>query len=255
MRKKLLIGIGICVVISLIIVGTRTAPLSLFFQGLVQNLYQAPKTALYNFSVSAESGSELEHLKQENATLRARFVEIDHLKKDNAALKSQFEEEKIKSNTLIPASIVGFHGPVNNPQVIVINRGAQDNLKIGQAVIVGNSLVGIIDTISDQYSSVTVVTNSTFSTVAKTNENGALGVIKGSDDFILFDRVAITEKLEKGNTVLTRGSLSNQKGGIPPDLIVGKVAAVRKIESEPFQSAQIESLIDIGRLTRVFVLL
>ncbi len=255
MRKKLLIGIAICVVVSLILVVSRNTALSLFFQGITQKVYLAPKAALYNFTVSAHSKNELDLLRQENAHLHAQLVEIDHLRKDNEALKSQFEEGHIDSDTLLPALIVGYQGSIANPQVLVIDRGAQDDIQEGQAVIVGKNLIGIIGHVSERYSSVTVITNQSFSTVAKTSRQDTLGVIQGEGDFLLFDRVAITQELEKGDTVLTRGSVSEQAVGIPPDLIVGKVESVRKVDSEPFQSAQVKSLVDIGKLTQVFIIL
>lgn len=255
MRKKLLIGIALCVVLSLIIVITSESSPSRFIQGKIQSVYMGPKAALYEFSVSAEQKSELDQLKIENAQLREKLVEMDHLKKDNEALRSQFDSEEIAPDRLVPASIVGFHGSIQNPQVIIINRGSQDSIQKGQAVVSNNNLIGVVDATTARYSSVLVVTNPSFSTVAKTGEEGALGVVQGAEDFMLFDRVAITSELQEGSTVVTRGSVTDQAVGIPPDLLLGKIETVRKVESEPFQSAQIKSLVNIGSLTRVFIII
>lgn len=254
MRKKLLIGIALCVVLSLIIVVTSESSPSRFIQSKIQSVYMSPKATLYEFAASIEEQNELDKLRLENAQLREKLVEIDHLKKDNEALRSQFESEQIEKEKLVPASVVGFHGSVHNPQIIIINRGSEDSIQKGQAVITENNLIGVIDTTTARYSSVIVVTNPSFSTVAKTGED-ALGVVQGAEDFMLFDRVAITSELEEGSTVVTRGNVNDQAVGVPPNLILGKIENVRKVESEPFQSAQIKSLVNIGSITRVFVII
>ncbi len=253
MRKKLLIGLAISVLISLILVVTRNTSASLYFQGIVQQLFHSPKASLYHFSVSSDPEKESDRLREENAQLRAKLSEMQNLKRDNDALRSQFEGESVELNSLLPAQVLGFQGSITNPEALIIDRGANDNVRKGQAVVIGKNIVGIIDTVSERYSSIVVVTSASFSTVAKTSENSVLGVIRGAGDFLLFNQVAITDTLEEGDTVLTRGTISTSGTGVPPDLIIGKVETVRKVESEPFQSAKVESLLDISRLTRVFV--
>ncbi|HRN96074.1 MAG TPA: rod shape-determining protein MreC [Candidatus Levybacteria bacterium] len=253
MRKKLLIALAVFFLLSVGILLTKDSSPSLFIQGLAQSVYKNPKAALYSFSATANNTNQAEQLRQENIKLREKLVEFEHLQKDNDALKSQFEEEAIPSDELLPAQIIGFQGGIARPDVLIIDKGNRDDISKGQAVVVGKNLVGVIHAVGDRYSSVLLTTNPLFSTVAKVSSGDALGVIQGAGNFLLFDRVAITDELQKGDTVVTRGTVDAQTGGIPPDLVLGVIESVRKVESEPFQGAQVKSLVDSARLTRVFI--
>lgn len=254
MRKKLLIALALFLSISVLVLLTKDSSPSLFIQGLAQSVYRAPKAALYSLSAAANPESELERLRTENIALREQLVTFEHLKKDNEALKSQFEEEAIESSTLLPAEIVGFQGGIANPDILIIDKGQRDGIVNGQAVVIGKNLVGVIQTAGDTYSSVLLVTNPSFSTVAKTSTQGALGIVQGTGDALLFDRVEITDEINKGDILVTRGTMEGDGNGIPPDLVLGVIDSIRKVDSEPFQGAQVKSLIDSDSLTRVFIL-
>lgn len=253
MRKKLLIALALFFGLSLVLFLTRKSPIPQFFQGIIQSVYHTPKSALYDFANIESTDDEVSRLREENRKLLAQMSDYTELKKDNEALKSQFEEQSSASSTLLPARIVGFQGSLSMPEVIVIDEGVQGGVHAGMAIVVGKNLVGVVEQVSQKYSSVRLVNNPTFSLVAKTEKTDALGVAKGSGNLIVFDRVAITDTLAKDDILLTRGSVDTQKGGIDPGLIIGKIVSVRKVESEPFQSAQVKSLVDIAHLTRVFV--
>jgi len=253
MRKKLLFALGFFFLLSIILLLTRNSRPSLFFQGISQLLYTSPKSKLYSLSVSTDSGDEISKLREQNAKLREELVELEHLRKDNIALKSQFEEETLEPSQLLPANIIGFQGGITRPDVIILDKGKRDNVVAGQAVIVGKNLIGVIQSVSDQYSSVLLITNSSFSTVAKVSGGSALGVVNGAGEFLLFNQIAITDQINDGATVITRGEADVNGRKIPADLVIGVVESVRKVESEPFQSARIKSLVQIGYITRVFI--
>lgn len=253
MRKKLLIGLAICAVISLLLIVTRNSTISLYLQGVAQQTFHAPKSVLYDFTVSTGSENELGKLKKENIALKEKLVELENLKRDNVALRSQFEEGITEAHNLLPAKVVGFQGSITNPNKIIIDKGLRDNLRVGQSIVHGSNLIGTIGEVSDRYSSVILVTNESFSSVAKSSQDSALGVIKGEGDFLLLDQVEITDSISEDDMILTRGNVEESGLGIPPDLILGKVVSIRKVDSEPFQSAQVRSLVETSKLTTVFV--
>jgi cell shape-determining protein MreC len=255
MRKRLLIALASCLVFSVTIFLTRNSSPSLFIQGIFQSLYEAPKAILYEIAVKTNENSEVEHLRKENRLLRDRIADVSRLQADNVALKSQFENEKISSDSLLPAEVIGFQGGITNPDVLIINKGLDHGVSSGQAIIIDNNLIGITDTVGEKYSSILVVTNPRFKTVGKTDPDTILGVIQGTGDTILFDKISINDKLQIGQTILTRGTANQNGQGIPPNLVVGVVESVRRVESEPFQSAQVKILVDIAQLTRVFVMI
>ena len=69
-----------------------------------------------------------------------------------------------------------------------------------------------------------------------------------------FQNFVLSDKFEKGDVVVTKGNIDEQGNGIPPDLIVGKIISVHKNPSALFQTAEIESLVNVSRLDTVFIL-
>jgi rod shape-determining protein MreC len=253
MRKRLLIALAGCFFLSILIFFTRNSRPSLFIQGIFQSIYEAPKSLLYELAVKTNEKSEIVLLRKENSHLRSKLAVVQQMQKDNVALRSQFEEGIVDSNSLLLSDVIGFQGGVLNPEMLIVNKGIRDQVQKGQPVIIENNIIGVVHSAGEKYSSITLVTNSQFTTVAKTEPNDVLGVVQGTKDALIMDRVAITDTLEKGSTVLTRGSIDKDGRGVPPNLIIGVIESVRRVESEPFQSAQIKSLVDIPHLTKVFI--
>ena len=215
-------------------------------QSLSYNLFQK----LPFISESAR----MKKLEDENLKLLSRVATFEKLKRENAALSDQFQTAYPRSLQLLPARIIGtpsFIPGVSNPNVFILNKGAKDNIKKGFAVVIKDNLVGVISQVSENLSKVDAVNNSSFSFTAKT-QNGAVGIVKGGGSLTI-NNVLLSENIKEEELVLTRGDISQNEIGIPPDLVVGKIKSVEKNPSDLFQKAEIESLINFVNLSTVFV--
>jgi cell shape-determining protein MreC len=82
----------------------------------------------------------------------------------------------------------------------------------------------------------------------------ALGVAKGQGGGgIILDDVVLSDTLQKGDLVLTKGDIDSHGIGIPPDLIVGEITSVSKFPSDLFQKASLKSKIDSSKLNKAFI--
>lgn len=226
-------------------------PTSFSFVGQVISPLRA---SLYGVSHAQERGSsEMDKLRAENTKLLSKMVDYNNLKKDNEALRSQFQSTAISSQKLLPAHIVGFKGSLTSPDVFILSVGTRSNIKKGMAVVSGNNLVGEIKNVSPYFSEVILVQNSNFSTLGVTSENNSPGIVKGEEDFIIFDHVVITDTISKNETVTTKGEQNGSGVGIPAGLIIGKITDVNKSETQPFQSGIVKSLVNFQKLSTVFV--
>lgn len=201
--------------------------------------------------------SQTAQLKKENVKLANQLVEQQKLSDQNKALMDQFQVVNPKSLDLIPANVVGmpsFIPGVSSAENLILDKGKNEGVKIGDAVVLKDNLVGRIIETSSFFSKVDLLTNSSSSFTAKTQQK-ALGVVKGQGSGeVILDNVLLSENLKPGDLVLTNGD-ENVKGiGYPPDLIVGKIISVDKNPSALFQKADIKTLIDINRLSTVFIL-
>src|SRR5581483_4103851 len=195
--------------------------------------------------------SSLKNLKQENQRLSLKLLEMSKLQEENQALSDQFKTENSQNTNLLPAEIVGmprFVPGVTLPDQIVLGRGSGDSVKVGQAVIFKNIFLGKIVAVSKSRSLATLVSDKSSTFTASTLETSALGVVRGTGDGeMILDNVLLSDTLK------TKGDLDNFGIGIPPDLLVGKIVSIDKKASNLFQSAKIKSLLDITRLSTVFI--
>lgn len=200
--------------------------------------------------------SKIKKLKDENVGLLSKIVDLEKLKRENQALSDQFQTSFPSSYKLLKGDIIGAPGfvpGVSHPINFILNRGSKDGLRVGQAVIFKDNLVGTISKVSVNLSKVNLINNPFSSFTAKT-ENGAQGIVRGGGSLTL-DNVQLSENIKEGELVLTKGDINSNGIGIPADLIVGKITEIEKNPSDLFQKAKIESFVDFTKLSTVFIYL
>ena len=246
--------------IALYLLG-RTGSLSFLEKGLQP--IQKSTFAVFGFFGNLEQNEEIEKLKKENLELSKRLLDQKKLDADLMAFRDQFETETIRSSILIPAEILGIKGFIPNitpPEYYVLDKGKNDNVKEGDAVVFEDNFVGKIDRVSVFRSRVLLPTNSSFSFSAKVVGSlpagrQVLGVVKGQGGGeMILDNVLLSEKINTGDFVMTSPDADLDGRGIAGNLIVGKIVSIEK-GGELFQKARIKSLIDYSKVTRVFILI
>ncbi len=202
--------------------------------------------------------NDLQKLKQENQQLQAQLVHMQQLEQDNTALRDQFQTTTISSQSLLSAEVVGdsgFFPGVSNPESLVVNKGKSDGVVLGNAVIYKTNVLGVISAITDHFALVTLVSNKITSFTAKTSMTNAQGVVSGQGNGVMvLGNVVLSDTLKVGDMVLTSGSQDLSGKGFSPGLIVGKILSVHKTPSSLYQTASVESLLDVGKLTTVFIM-
>lgn len=196
----------------------------------------------------------IKKLEDKNLEFLSQVTAFEKLKKENQALSDQFQTAYPQALRLLKANIIGassFIPGISTPNTLIIDKGLQDNLKIGMAVVVKDNLVGVISQASANLSEVDLINNPSASFTAKT-QNGAVGIAKGGGGLTL-DNILLSENIKEGELVLTKGNINSNGVGIPPDLIVGKITSVEKKPSELFQKAEITSFVNFVKLSTVFV--
>ncbi|PIT89208.1 MAG: hypothetical protein COU27_01545 [Candidatus Levybacteria bacterium CG10_big_fil_rev_8_21_14_0_10_36_7] len=226
-----------------------------FIQKTINNVFYFPKSFLYEAKAGISSGSESEiaKLKNENKILLQKLNDYETLKQDNSALKSQFQVSSLDSQNLIPAKIVGFEGPFSKPYAFIIDKGTNDGIGKQMTVIFENNLVGVVSEVGGSFSKVTLPASNKFSAVVIDRETSANGIVYGKEDFIFLDNVAVTDTLKVGDIIVTKGEINSAGLGVKNDIVVGKITSINKSDSESFQSAKIESLLDFSKLSTVFL--
>lgn len=245
--KRLYVFAGLLTVSAIFIVLFRVGYLDLL-NGLVQSAMRPVQSPISQM-LAGEKNGEAARLREENSELRMKIIRMQILEQDNKALRDQFATEQPKSRNLLPASVISIPSVLPRTDTadhLIIDKGKGDNIQVNDPVIYKDSLVGFVGRISGNLSVVKLVNHSSTSFTARTLETKAEGIIKGSDEQkIIFDKVLLADNLKTGDTVV---------GEFPDVIIIGKIKDINKKASDLFQAAEIEQIIDVKSLTKVFIL-
>lgn len=228
---------------------------------MVSGFLEGPSNIVRSVSFTAYAvttgSSEIDRLRQQIASLQSQLIASKQQQKEINALRDQFATEKLEFSKLLPAKVVGmksFLPGYSLPEQFVIDKGASDGLAKGMTVVYENVLIGQISEVREHVSLVDLSFHKRFSVTAITSETQALGVVKGqgNGEFLL-DNVVLSDELKKNDIVLTKGSVDIDGVGVISDLQIGKIISIEKKPSSLFQTAKLSRLVDIPRLTTVFV--
>lgn len=237
--------------------------LILSFSGTLKifSFLEKPTSVMQSFSYNlfqklpfVSKDLKTKRLKEENLALLSRVADFEKLKKENSALSDQFQTSYPPNYKLLKADIIGapsFVPGISNPSVFILNKGARNNIKVGFAVVIKNNLVGVIAKTTQNLSQVNLINSFSESFTAKT-ENGAVGIVKGGEGLTI-NNILLSENIKEGEIVLTKGDMGMDGVGIIPDLVIGKITEIEKNPSDLFQKAKIESFVDFGSLSTVFI--
>lgn len=199
-----------------------------------------------------------EKLQTENLSLHQQLANVQQLEEDNKALRDQFETTSISSSSLLPARVIGdpqFFPGVSSPEILILDKGEKDGVRVGDTVVYKNNIVGTVSRTTDTASQITVVSNKATSITAQTSKTEAQGVLSGQGNGVMvLGSVVLSESLQKDDMVITSGSQDINKKGYPPGLIIGRIMSVNRDPSSLYQSASVKSLLQIEKLTTVFIL-
>lgn len=197
-------------------------------------------------------------LHAENETLRAQLIEYkkskaesERLREENTSLLNLLHYTS-STFTMIPSQIVGI-GTDNTIQSVVIDRGSNEHIKIGDPVIAEKGIIiGTIRKVYDHEAVVELITDNQSKIGARLlNKERSIGIAAGSHGLsVQIEMVPQNENLTTGDLVITSGI----EKSIPRGLIIGTITTIKKESSEPFQTARIALPIELNKLSWVAVL-
>lgn len=233
----------------------KTRGIEGFLQRISYSIGGNISTLFQNLPLISQN-QNIKKLQEENMLLASKIIDRQKLERENQALLDQFQTAKPKSYILLPAKVLGmlnFIPNISNPSSLILDKGEIDGVKVGDAVVFKNNLVGKVVQVTAYLSKVDVVNNSSSSFTART-EKGALGLIKGLGDLMILDNVLMSDAFSKDDIVMTMPNQNMDGAGVPSDLVVGKIISIDKNPSAVFQRAEVKSLLDFYSLSTVFII-
>ena len=202
----------------------------------------------FHFIFQARFASqEAKALKEQIAKLLSENAKIRKDLAESQALISQQESLPPQTYNLVVARPIGLG------RYLKIDKGSESGIKIGDAAVSNENLIGRIISVSERASNVALLADpdSKVAAFSQGLEGKAKGILIGEfGTDIILDKILHEEKINVDDLVYTEGT----EGNLPRGLILGKVTEVLDLENEVFKKAKVESIFDISYLDLVFVI-
>ncbi len=170
-------------------------------------------------------------LQRNQAVLETRLQRYEALEKENQRLSQLLSASKNTSDRMLLAEIIKF-GPEPFNHKIVINRGIEAGVYLGQPAIAPNGVLGQVSELGLHRSVVTLITDSSHGLAVQIQRNGLQTIIQGTgkSDQVRVPFLASKSDIRQGDLLVTSGI----GGRFPVGYKVAEVTDIVEDASEAF---------------------
>ena len=221
----------------------------------IQALVSAPFSASRNLSATLASRGRLleenQQLHQQELLQNSRLQRMAALEAENARLRALLDSTaKVDANFVIAEIVSVDMNPFRN--MIVINKGSQDDAFVGQPLIDANGVVGQITRDRVFSSEAMLVTDADHAVPIEIARNRLRSIAVGTGEL---DRLSLP--FLPNNADVRAGDLlisSGLGGTFPPGYPVGVVRKVNSVTGQPFLNIDAEPAAALNRIREVLLL-
>jgi rod shape-determining protein MreC len=202
------------------------------------------------------------------------YVALTGVRQENLELKKQLQALQISLNSLreeaesakrlrkllnftqtvefpmLPAQVVG-RDPSGWFKTLLIDKGEQDGIRAGMAVVNHEGVVGRVIAVSAHYAKVLLLIDINSAVDALIQETRYKGIVAGfSEKFCELKYLSPLQKVTCGEHVVTSGLNRFFPKGLP----LGRIIKVDSETSDMFQKILVEPAVDFSRLEEVLVI-
>lgn len=190
-------------------------------------------------------------LEQQNAQLEAQIIDLQSQLREADVLYALLDFARSRPENVYKAAAVIGRDPSPFLHYLIIDRGSDDGLRYGMPVVTSEGLVGRIAAVTSSASRVQLITDPSSIVNVRLKSGQSEVQLAGS---ITGD---LTLEIVPQDVILTPGDLvltSGIGGTYPADILIGQVLSARKIETDIFQTATVQSAVDFANLRAVLVI-
>lgn len=207
------------------------------------------KSAIYSYKNILD---ENEKLKKENMELKLIATINESIKEENSRLTKLLEmKETNKAVKNLKFARVIFRDANNINSKFYVDLGEKNGIEKNMIVIYNDFLVGRVSEVFENYSMVTMITDSK-ARISVKSSNNLLGIAEGSDSGnaeMYFQPSTFEENLEIDEEIITSGISDIY----PEGLRVGKIQEIDKSENNIFKSIKIKPEFESKDLKEVMI--
>ena len=198
---------------------------------------------------------ENERLEQENAQLRRRLEKLDALDRENRRLRSLLVLREQLGGEEISARVIAKEiSPLFHVVRVKLDRGQDDKVEPGMAVVTTEGLVGQISTAEGRYSNVMLTVDEGSAVDVVVGRTGSRGILRGTGERDNYKSriqyLSRGDEVREGDTVYTSGL--GQR--FPANVKVGKISKVERKDFGLYQLVEVTPAANFSRLDEVLIL-
>jgi rod shape-determining protein MreC len=195
-----------------------------------------------------QRNSELEN---QVSNLQTQVIQLEQQLREADVLYALLDFARSRPQNEYVASAVIGRDPSPFLRYIYIDHGSDDGLRHGMPVVTEQGLVGRVDAVTANGARVQLITDPGSSVNVRLQSVQVDAIVTGSvTGDINLGFVPQDVFLQPGDLILSSGL----GGGYPSDIVIGQVISVRKLETELFQTASVQPVVDFSALRAVLVI-
>ncbi len=266
-KHKAIIAFAAFSIFSLVSLSIQSSTFSLSVEGLgsmltmpFQKGYNSVQHGIHmlwaGFTELGDVRDQLKKTRDQLQRYEGMTEELSEIKRENERLRQLLNLAPQVSYESVPASIIS-KDPDNWFRTIIINRGANDGIKINMPVIAFSgeekAVLGKVTEVRGSVSRILPIISTDMRLGVVFQESRYPGLLTGytaNSNLSLMDYVSKSATIRFGDVIVTSG----QGGVFPAGLRVGKVLKSFVTESSAYQKVVIRPFIDFNQVEEVYVI-
>jgi rod shape-determining protein MreC len=233
------------------VVGTVFAPCHYVAQKIADGIDKISG----NISGDAEYEKQITELQDELGDLRSQLVDYENLKKQNELYKEFLElKEENEDYEFEEASIIG-RDSADIYESFTISKGLASGVEVGDAVLYGKYIIGVIDKVYPDYSIVQSILDVNFNVSAYEIISNEISYVTGNASLAKRGKCKMANL--NSSTKITYGSIictAGISGTVPKGLLIGTVDEICDETTDISSYAVITPGVDVTEISSCFVL-
>ena len=231
--------------------GTALSPI----QTILYKATNQVKETLDFFLNFSEVKQQNKELVKENEELKDELASYSDLEEENERFRQILDFKQERDNYDYKAcDIIGYSGG-NFSDGYIVNKGENDGISKGMAVIAAQGLVGQVTSTGSNWAIIQPITNENIGVSIKVQSTGDTGYLTGYQDKIDKNLTQVLElpldsTVEEGDVILTSGV-----GMIyPKEIRIGEVISVNEDKVKVMKSAIVKPYVNFNKLEELFII-
>ena len=205
----------------------------------------------HNYTGLQNVRDDNERLKRQVLQLERENRSLEEIRQENIRLRRLLSMKGNIEYKTIEARVIARNPEFLLSNVLYINRGANDGLKIDFPVLSGDGIIGRTVFVSEKQSQVQLITNPDASIGAMVGDDRTPGVLSGTGKSLLeLKYISNTKQIAEGEIVRSSGLDEI----FPKGFLLGKIVDVQK-NKEGFYNIEVQPAADLYHIEEVSVLL